>query len=470
MSEKKCDIGLIGLGVMGRNLALNIADHGFTIAGYDREKEKVDQLEGKNGKPSMVHTATSMQQFVSLIKRPRAAILLVPAGKPVDDVVSSLIPYLDSDDLIIDAGNSNFRDTDRRYQNAAEKGIHYLGIGVSGGEKGARQGPSIMPGGSRQGYERVRAVLEAAAAKVNEEPCVAYLGKGSAGHYVKMVHNGIEYGIMQLIAESYDFMKRGMRVPNDRLHKIFAEWNRGELNSYLLEITANIFQKKDERTGEDLVDLILDCADQKGTGMWTACDALNIQAPVPTIDTAVQMRNQSMRKEERLAVSAKLAGPAIENNGDASRLTERLSRALYAAIIIAYGQGMAQLLNASKTYDYGLDLSVVARIWRGGCIIRSALLDTIMAAFQKAPDLPTLFLDSELGGRVVDRQSDLRYIITTAVAWGIPFPGFMESLAYFDAFRSARLPANLIQAQRDFFGAHTYKRTDAEGVFHTEWQ
>jgi 6-phosphogluconate dehydrogenase len=470
MPEKNDDIGIIGLGVMGRNLALNVADHGFAVAGYDLDKDKVDSLVNEKNSAHTIQTATDIKQFVGLLKRPRAMILLVPAGTAVDTVIESLKKHLEFDDLIIDAGNSNFKDTNRRLQSCAERGLDYLGMGVSGGEKGARYGPSIMPGGSRRGYERVKPVLEAAAAKINGAPCVAYLGKGSAGHYVKMVHNGIEYGIMQLIAEAYDFMRRGMGLTNDRLHEIYAEWNRQDLNSYLIEITARIFQKKDERSGNYLVDFILDCADQKGTGMWTACDALNVQEPVPTIDIAVQMRNLSMRKEERRAGSEKLPGPSVHFTGDAERWVQRLGRALYAAVIITYGQGMAQLVQASETYDYGLDMGVVAQIWRGGCIIRSAILDTIMAAFRQTPGLPNLLLDPELGGRVTERQADLRYIIEAATAWGIPIPGFMLSMAYFDAYRSARLPANLIQAQRDYFGSHTYKRVDLQGDFHSEWQ
>jgi 6-phosphogluconate dehydrogenase len=470
MSEKKCDIGIIGLGVMGRNLALNIADHGFSVAGYDVDKDKVGSLGNEKKTMHEIRTATDIERFAALLERPRATILLVPAGTAVDTVVESLKEHLEFDDLIIDAGNSNFKDTNRRLQSAREKGLGYLGMGVSGGEKGARYGPSIMPGGSRRGYERVKTVLEAAAAKVNGSPCVAYLGKGSAGHYVKMVHNGIEYGVMQLIAEAYDFMKRGMGLTNDRLQEIYAEWNRQEMSSYLMEITARIFQKKDERTENDLVDLILDCADQKGTGMWTACDALNVQEPIPTIDVAVQMRNLSMRKEERRAGSEKLSGPSIHFDGDAEQWVQRLGRALYAAVIITYGQGMAQLVKASENYDYGLDMSVVARIWRGGCIIRSAILNTIMDAFRQTPGLSNLLLDPELGGRVTERQTDLRYIIEAATAWGIPIPAFMLSLAYFDAYRSARLPANLIQAQRDYFGAHTYRRIDSDGVFHTQWE
>jgi 6-phosphogluconate dehydrogenase len=470
MPDKKCDIGVIGLGVMGRNLVLNIADHGFAAAGYDREKEKAGSLEAEKKATHTIRTATDIEKFVELLKRPRAVIMLVPAGKAVDTVIESLILHLESDDLIIDAGNSNFQDTNRRQQSLSKKGLGYLGMGISGGEKGARYGPSIMPGGSPQSYERVKPIFEAAAAKVNGAPCVEYLGSGSAGHYVKMIHNGIEYGIMQLIAETYDLMKRGIGLTNDRLHEIYAEWNRQELNSYLIEITARIFQKKDEHTGDNIVDLILDCADQKGTGMWTVCDALNVQEPIPTIDMAVQMRNLSMRKAEREAGGEKLSGPSIQYTGDADRWVQRLGRALNAAVIITYCQGMAQLLKASERYDYGLDMSVVARIWRGGCIIRSAILETIMAAFHKTPDLPNLLLDPELGGRVMERQADLRHIIKTATAWGVPIPGFMASLAYFDAYRSSRLPANLIQAQRDYFGAHTYKRIDSKGIFHTKWE
>jgi len=470
MLEKKCDIGVVGLGVMGRNLALNIADHGFAVAGYDLDPGKVDHLENEKKTAHRIYGATNMEQFAALLERPRAVLLLVPAGEAVDAVIGSLMPYLAFDDLVIDAGNSNFRDTDRRAQSLKHKGLRYLGTGISGGETGAREGPSIMPGGSRSGYERVKPVFEAAAAKADGLPCVAYLGPGSAGHYVKMVHNGIEYGVMQLIAETYDLMKRGLGLSNDRLHEIYAEWNRGELNSYLMEITARIFQKEDERTGDDLIDLILDCADQKGTGMWTASDALNIQEPILTIDSSVQMRNLSMLKEERRAAGELLAGPAVHYTGDANRWVQQLGRALSAAVIITYGEGMAQLLRASEFYDYHLDLSVVARIWRGGCIIRSALLDTIMAAFQKKNDLPNLLLDAELGGRVAERQTDLRQVVEAGASLGIPIPGLMMSLAYFDSYRSVRLPANLIQAQRDYFGAHTYKRIDAEGFFHTKWQ
>ena len=471
MDMDLCDIGLIGLGVMGRNLVLNIADHGFSVAGYDLKKENIDRLKHEKNADHAVAAADSILKLSGLLKKPRAIIILVPAGDAVDSVIDELLPVLDEDDLIIDGGNSHFTDTNHRIDIVSKKGIKYLGMGVSGGETGARYGPSMMPGGSKEGFERVRPILESAAAKATDEPCVAYLGQGSVGHYVKMIHNGIEYGIMQLLAESYDLMHRGLGYSARQLSKIFDRWNQGELNSYLVEITADIFTKMDNDTGNLLVDKILDCADQKGTGMWMACDALSLnqQVPIPTINQAVQMRNMSMQKRERKAASETLSGPSIHFDGDKDQWTDQLGRALYAAMIITYGQGMAQLRKANKTYKYNTDLSTVARIWRGGCIIRSGLLENIMDAFNKNTDLSNLLLDPDLGRRVADRQSDLRDIIKTAVLWGLPVPGFMACLAYFDAYRCARLPANLIQAQRDYFGAHTYQRIDSEGVFHTEW-
>jgi 6-phosphogluconate dehydrogenase len=467
-----CDIGLIGLGVMGRNLILNMADHGYSVAGYDLKTEKRDRLKSEANADHAVVAAESIAALCGRLKKPRAVIILVPAGDPVDSVIDDLLPVLDNDDLIIDGGNSHFTDTDHRIEATAKQGVLYIGMGISGGQAGARYGPSMMPGGSEKGYGRVRSILEAAAAKVAEAPCTAYLGPGSAGHFVKMVHNGIEYGIMQLLAESYDLMHRGLGYTTERMAGIYDGWNRGDLDSYLVEITADILRKIDDTTGDPLVDKILDCADQKGTGMWMACNALSldVQIPIPTIDQAVQMRNLSMRKAERDAGSEQLPGPTIRFNGDADRWVARLGRALYAAVILTYAQGLAQLRKASDAYGYGLDMSTVARIWRGGCIIRAALLDTIMAAYQRIPDLPNLLLGPELGGRVADRQSDLRHIVETAASWGIPAPGLMASLAYFDAYRSARLPADLIQAQRDYFGAHTYRRIDSDGMFHTEWK
>jgi 6-phosphogluconate dehydrogenase len=469
MAENKQEIGMVGLGVMGRNLVLNIADNGFSVAGFDKDSAQVQALRSEAGERS-VTGAESMQEFVDLLRRPRAVMMLVPAGAPVDAVIRDLLPHLEPGDLIIDGGNSHFTDTDLRVKTLAEKDILYLGVGVSGGEHGARFGPSIMPGGSPEAYERVQPIFEAAAARVNDEPCVTYLGPGSAGHYVKMVHNGIEYGLMQLIAESYDLMKRGLGLDDDALHEVFDRWNQAELNSYLIEITSEIFVRVDEQTGRHLVDVILDEAKQKGTGMWTSQNAMELQVPVPTIDIAVAMRNLSAFEEERQAASLALDGPEADLKEDREALIERLHNALYAAVIVTYAQGMAQLRKASNVYAYDLNLEGVARIWRGGCIIRSALLEDIRAAYRTRPDLPNLLLDPHLAEQVMERQQDLRAVVRTAAELGIPAPAMMVSLAYYDGYRSAWLPANLIQAQRDYFGAHTYERVDAKGVFHTQWE
>jgi 6-phosphogluconate dehydrogenase len=469
MAENKQEIGMVGLGVMGRNLVLNIADNGFSVAGFDKDSAQVQALRSEAGERS-VTGAESMQEFVDLLRRPRAVMMLVPAGAPVDAVIRDLLPHLEPGDLIIDGGNSHFTDTDLRVKTLAEKDILYLGVGVSGGEHGARFGPSIMPGGSPEAYERVQPIFEAAAARVNDEPCVTYLGPGSAGHYVKMVHNGIEYGLMQLIAESYDLMKRGLGLDDDALHEVFDRWNQAELNSYLIEITSEIFVRVDEQTGRHLVDVILDEAKQKGTGMWTSQNAMELQVPVPTIDIAVAMRNLSAFEEERQAASLALDGPEADLKEGREALIERLHNALYAAVIVTYAQGMAQLRKASNVYAYDLNLEGVARIWRGGCIIRSALLEDIRAAYRTRPDLPNLLLDPHLAEQVMERQQDLRAVVRTAAELGIPAPAMMVSLAYYDGYRSAWLPANLIQAQRDYFGAHTYERVDAKGVFHTQWE
>ena len=467
--DKGCEIGMVGLGVMGRNLLMNMVDHGYSAAGYDKDVSKVRALQ-EEAKGRDVCAAESMEAFIGSLRTPRAVMMLVPAGPPVDAVIRDLLPHLSSGDLIIDGGNSHFKDTDLRGKTLAEKGILYLGVGVSGGESGARHGPSMMPGGAREAYERVRPILEAAAAKVNGEPCVTYLGPGSAGHYVKMVHNGIEYGLMQLIAETYDLMKRGLGLSDDRLHTVYAGWNQAELNGYLMEITASIFCQADEKTGRRLIDVILDEAKQKGTGMWTSQDAMELEVPVPTIDVAVAMRNLSIYEGEREAASKTLDGPAPHLEGERADFLERVRNALYAATIITYAQGMAQLRAASSAYNYDLNLEGVARIWRGGCIIRAALLEKITAAYHAQPSLANLLADPHLGEAVAARQSDLRAVVRTAAELGIPTPGLMVSLAYFDGYRSAWLPANLIQAQRDFFGAHTYERIDAKGRFHTQWQ
>lgn len=470
MPKQGCDIGLIGLGVMGRNFVLNMADHGFSVAVYNRTAEKTVKFLEEEVDSRDIRAGYDLGEFAKLLPAPRAVIILVSAGPAVDAVIEELLPYLKPGDLIIDGGNSHFPDTDRRCKSLAEKGFLFMGMGISGGEMGARYGPSLMPGGPREGYERVRPILEAAAAKVNGDPCVAYLGPGSAGHYVKMVHNGIEYGIEQLLAEVYDLLKLGVGLGNEELSRVFSHWNETELRSYLVEITAPIFQKKDEQTGHWLIDVILDIARQKGTGIWTSKEAKNMRVPIPTIDLAVAMRFLSEFKEDRQAASRKLSGPDPAWAGDRDGAVARIKNALYAASIITYAQGFALLRRGSDSRGYNLDLEAVARIWRGGCIIRAALLDDICGAYKKRPDLPNLLLDDHCSREVMNRQDDWRAVVGTAVARGLPVPGLAASLAYFDAYRRSRLPANLTQAQRDFFGSHTYERIDAPGTFHTEWQ
>jgi len=469
LKAQQSEIGMVGLGVMGRNLVLNMADHGCAVAGYDKDADKVEALR-KESAERKVCSAANLLDFIALLRKPRAIMLLVPAGAPVDSVIRDLLPHLGKGDLIIDAGNSWFKDSDVRARDLAAKGIHFLGVGVSGGEEGARHGPSIMPGGPKAAYERVHSIFEAAAAKVNGEPCVTWLGPGSAGHFVKMVHNGIEYGIMQLLAETYDLMKRGLGLNDDELHEVYALWNKGELNGYLVEITSHIFSKPDEKTGKRLIDEILDVARQKGTGMWTSQSAMELQVPIPTIDLAVAMRDLSVFEKEREQAGAIYQQPIRCFTGDRDTFIKQLGRALYAAMVITYAQGMALLTVASGKYGYQLDLEAVARIWRGGCIIRAALLDDICAAFQARRELPNLLLDPELSHQVMEHQDDLRSIVGQAADSGAAIPGLMVSLGYLDAYRSAWLPANLVQAQRDYFGAHTYERTDAKGTFHTEWE
>ncbi len=468
-AQQTHELGMVGLGVMGRNLVLNFADHGSTVAGYDKDQTKVEALR-KEAAEGKISAAANMVDFIALLRRPRAIMMLVPAGAPVDSVIKDLLPHLDKGDLIIDAGNSHYVDSDVRARNLAAKGIEFLGVGVSGGEEGARHGPSIMPGGPKKAYARVRTIFEAASAKVNNEPCVTWLGPGSAGHFVKMVHNGIEYGLMQLLAETYDLMKRGWGMNDDEVRDVYAFWNKGELNSYLVEITRQIFAKRDEKTGKRLIDEILDVAKQNGTGLWTSQSAMELQVPTPTIDLAVAMRDLSMLAKERERAGAIYPQPPRRITGDRSAFLIQLGRALYAGMIITYAQGMALLAVASVKYKYRLDLEAVARIWRGGCIIRAALLEDICAAFRAKRDLPNLLLDPNLSRKLMGHQNDLRAVVGQAAESGVPTPGLMVSLGYFDAYRSAWLPANLIQAQRDFFGAHTYERIDAKGTFHEEWE
>ena len=468
MTQEKYEIGMVGLGVMGRNMLLNMAEHGFPAAGYDKDLKQVAQLRAEAGKLP-VQGAENMADFVALLKKPRAVMMLVPAGPIVDSVINDLLPHLEKGDLIIDAGNSHFTDTDLRQKMLEEKGLHFFGMGVSGGEYGARHGPSMMPGGPKQAYRVVRPVLEACAAHVDGEPCVTYLGPRSAGHYVKMVHNGIEYGIMQLLAETYDLLHHGLDLANEELGDLFDEWNQAELNGYLVEITSDIFRKMDDETGKYLIDLVRDAAHQKGTGMWTSQDALALQVPTPNIDVAVAMRNLTKHVDERTAISKEFGAYQELFEGEHDQLIDQVRRGLYTAIIITYAQGMEQLRSASQEYKYDLNLSDVARIWRGGCIIRSALLEPIRVAYTKQPHLRSLLLNETLGNAVSERVADLRTVAQTAIGLGIPAPGFTTALSYYDSLRAKRLPANLIQAQRDYFGSHTYERVDKPGIFHTAW-
>jgi 6-phosphogluconate dehydrogenase len=461
--------GLIGLAVMGQNLVLNVERNGFSVAVYNRTLGRTREFMAKRAAGKRIAPAYSIEEFVGLLERPRRIMLMVKAGPPVDAVLAQLKPYLEPGDLVIDGGNSFFKDTERRGGELAEMGILYIGTGVSGGEYGALHGPSIMPGGPEEAYRLIEPIFTAIAAKVDGEPCVTYIGPRGAGHYVKMVHNGIEYGNMQLIAETYDLLHRGAGLSAAELHEVFAEWNRGELSSYLIEITADIFAQIDEETGRPLVDLILDEAKQKGTGKWTSQNALDLGVPTPTINAAVTARIISAYKAERVAASKVLSGPSPVLEVDPGEVVRTLRDALYAAEICSYAQGFALLRAANQEYDYNLDLAAIARIWRGGCIIRARLLNDIRTTFERNPDLPNLLVDPTFGEVVQERQGALRQVVQWAAARGIPTPAFSASLAYYDAYRTARLPANLIQAQRDYFGAHTYRRIDKEGVFHTEW-
>jgi len=469
MSESNYEIGLIGLGTMGRNLLLNIADHGYACAGYNRDNSKV-QLFLKEGEGKKVFGTSNLAEFVSSLRQPRAIILLVSAGAAVDAVLNELSPILSPGDLVIDGGNSLFSDTDRRIQSVTAKGLHFFGMGVSGGESGARYGPSIMPGGPREAYERVRPVLEAISAKVNGDPCVAYMGAGSAGHYVKMVHNGIEYGQMQMLAEVYDVMRRVIGLTNDEMYATFSEWNKGDLASFLVEITSEIFLKVDEKTGKRLLDVVKDVARQKGTGKWTSQDALNLGMPLSAIDVAVTSRYLSALDGERAIASKILKGPeGVKFTGDKAAAVAQLRNAYHVGMIISYAQGMAMLHKAGKDYNYGLDMEAVARIWRGGCIIRSSLLEVMRKAYKTKPDLPNLLLDAEVAETVSSKQGDLRSIVALAATHGIGTPTLSASLAYYDMYRCTSLPLNLTQAQRDYFGAHTYERIDEAGTFHSHW-
>ncbi|HXG93831.1 MAG TPA: NADP-dependent phosphogluconate dehydrogenase [Blastocatellia bacterium] len=465
-------IGMIGLAVMGENLALNIARNGFPIAVFNRETSKVDQFVQRADTMPVIGTY-SIQEFVSKLERPRKIVLLIKAGSPVDQVIAQLKPLLDKGDIIIDGGNSWFKDTQRREQELRADGIYFIGSGVSGGEMGALWGPSLMPGGDKSAYEHLRPIWEAIAAKVDDGPCVTYIGPDGAGHFVKMVHNGIEYGDMQLIAEAYDIMRNGLGLEAAELADIFAGWNEGELNSFLIEITAKIFRVKDPETGKPLVDMILDEAGQKGTGKWTAQVALDMGVVIPTIQAALDARVLSSMKRERVEASEQLSGPPeTRYTGDKREMIDAVRDALYASKICSYAQGMNLIRKGSDEYNWNINLGELSRIWKGGCIIRAQFLDKIKQAYQRRADLPNLLLDEDFKAWVLEAQPRWRQAVSAAASLGIPVAAMSASLAYFDAYRTANLPQNLTQAQRDFFGSHTYKRVDnPDGeAIHTEWE
>ncbi|HCA10011.1 NADP-dependent phosphogluconate dehydrogenase [Chryseobacterium sp.] len=467
---ERYNYGMIGLGVMGRNLLYNIADNGFSIAGFDLDGEKVKELQDGATSEMKVKGTGTMEDFVSALETPRKIILMVPAGKPVDAVLESITPLLSTGDIVIDAGNSYFKDTNRRVADLASKNLHFMGMGVSGGEKGARTGPSIMPGGDLEAFHLIQPMLEAISAKVGIEACTAYMGKDSAGNYVKMVHNGIEYAIMQLISEAYDLLKRGANLNNDQLYQVFKEWNNGEMNSFLIEITRDIFQQKDSLTDGYLVDQILDKAGAKGTGKWTSEQAMEIGVSIPTIDIAVTSRILSAYKEERVQASQLYAEKEMVSPENTELFIKEVGDALYLATLISYAQGLALLVKASEEYNFQIPLKDVVKIWRGGCIIRSVLLEKFYSAYTKDPLLSNILLDQDISVIVKDKIKSLRKTAAYAASNGISSLGIQTALGYFDAYTTESLPVNLIQAQRDYFGAHTYQRTDREGVFHTSWQ
>jgi 6-phosphogluconate dehydrogenase len=461
-------IGLVGLAVMGENLALNIEEKGFPIAVWNRTVDKVDALVARHP-GAKITGCRSPAELVAALERPRRLIMMVKAGQPVDDTIAALRPHLERGDLLVDGGNEFFLHTERRARELEPSGIGYVGMGVSGGEEGARHGPSLMPGGPRPAYDALAPVLERIAAQVDDGPCVDYMGPRGSGHYVKMVHNGIEYGDMQLIAEIYDLLLTLGGLSNEELAETFTAWNEGELQSFLIEITGRIFRKRDPETGGHLVDLILDATGMKGTGKWTVQQASELGAAIPTIASAVEARILSAQKQERVAASRVVKVATLDSPVDRTRLGEDARHALYAAKVCSYAQGMSLLGTASRQYGWDLRLGSIARIWKGGCIIRARFLDRIKRAYERDPGLPSLLLDPEFVTELAQRQPAWRRVVALAVARGIPVPTLSSSLAYFDGMRRERLPANLLQAQRDLFGAHTYQRVDRPGTFHTEW-
>src|SRR4051794_33088232 len=468
------DFGMIGLGVMGSNLLLNMAGHQFAVIGFDKDVQKGQALEAAASDVSeVVKSIATLEEMVHSLKKPRKMMMLVPAGNPVDSVIESLLPYVEPGDVVIDGGNSHYVDTLRRVTYLKEKGIHFMGMGISGGEHGARTGPSMMPGGNLQAYEQVRPILEAVAAKVDGEPCTAYMGKDAAGHYVKMVHNGIEYAMMQLISEVYDLMKRGLGLNNDELYEVFGRWNQGELQSYLIDITEDIFKQnddQDEKSGARLVDLILDKAGSKGTGKWTSQDAMDLPVAIPTIDMAVAFRTISGYKDERVQASKLYKNDIKKVSVDKETFINQLEDALYFGFIICYAQGLSMLFQASIALDMEIPLHDVVKIWRGGCIIRSKLLNDFYKAFKNSDNqLPNILLDNGIAEIVRSKEDSIRNVIKEAIDTNIGIGGLMSALAYFDAYTTENMPTNLIQAQRDYFGAHTYQRIDMAGTFHTGW-
>jgi 6-phosphogluconate dehydrogenase len=455
---------------MGENLALNVERNGFPVAVYNRSPEKTQAFMQERAPGKNVKATYSLEEFVSSLERPRRILVMVKAGSPVDAVIAQLRPLLQEGDMIIDGGNSLYDDTERRVKELEPTGLSYIGMGVSGGEEGALNGPSLMPGGTKAAYDAIEPIVTKIAAQVDDGPCVTYIGPGGSGHYVKMVHNGIEYGDMQLIAEAYDLLKSVLGLDHNQLHEIFSSWNTtDELNSYLIEITADIFTKIDEDTSKPIVELIVDAAGQKGTGRWTVMSALELGVGIPTITAAVNSRIMSSIKQERVAASKQLNGPTARFDGDTAAFVNKIRDALYCSKICSYAQGMALIGTASKTFDYSLNLGEIARIWKGGCIIRAGFLNKIKHAYDENGELANLLLAPEFKQTILDRQEAWREVIAMAAKLGVPVPAFSASLDYFDSYRRDRLPQNLTQAQRDYFGAHTYERVDKAGTFHTEW-
>jgi 6-phosphogluconate dehydrogenase len=468
MSDKYI-FGIIGLGTMGRNLLLNMADHNFMVAGHDKDQSKIDLLSQEANGKTNVKGFVLVNEFIENLQKPRAIMLLVPAGKIVDNVIQELTPLLDKGDLIIDGGNSHFTDTNRRVQGLKDKEIHFFGMGISGGEEGARKGPSMMPGGDPQAYKVVQPIFEAVAAKVKGDPCVTYIGPGASGHFVKMVHNGIEYGIMQLIAETYEMMKKGLSLTDEKIHNIFKQWSEGRLKSFLIEITRDILTFKANGSDHLLIDDIKDEAKSKGTGKWTSQVAMDLVTPITVIDTAVSMRDLSKYKTHRKKAASLYGKTEVRISLSEEEAIQALEAALYFSTIVAYAQGMHLLVCASEEYKYDLKLDRIALIWRGGCIIRSVFLEDIFQAFKGDPGLAHLLLHKDIQKTVSTLLTGTRTIISRAIASGIPMPAHAAAISYFDTFTSERMPSNLIQAQRDYFGAHTYELIGKEGVFHTQW-